>query len=146
LKLALAFLAGVLVAVGMSGRAETWGVATLGSKHLNGKDYCEQNIGPGGEWDWSENTDILAGFYAPNSLCEHESWYLGAQRELVEYGKWRAGVSGLALTGYSSSITLAVALALSYEGKENGFNIVLFPSKKGDFTRGVLAFQLKRRF
>jgi hypothetical protein len=44
LKLALAFLAGVLVAVGMSGRAETWGVATLGSKHLNGKDYCEQNI------------------------------------------------------------------------------------------------------
>jgi hypothetical protein len=65
---------------------------------------------------------------------------------LVEYGKWRAGVSGLALTGYSSSITLAVALALSYEGKENGFNIVLFPSKKGDFTRGVLAFQLKRRF
>jgi hypothetical protein len=145
-KLALAFLAGVLVAVGMSGRAETWGVATLGSKHLNGKDYCEFNPGLGGEWDWKYDTRIIGGFYYPNSLCEEGSLYLGGLKNLAKYQNWRGGVAAMGLTGYSSPLTLGVALALSYEGKENGFNVVWFPSKKGDFTRGVLAFQAKHKW
>lgn len=146
MKLVLAFCAGVLVAIGMSGRAEDWAVATLGSQHLNGKSYCELNLGLGGEVDWKPDTRIIGGFYSPNSLCDKTSLYGGLLRHYFRYQEWRGGVAVMGLTGYNSGLTLGAALAMSYEGRENGFNLIWFPSKDGDFFKGVLAFQVKRRW
>ena len=143
MKLVLAFCAGVLVAIGMSGRAETWGVVTVGSEHLNGKQYCEFN--PGAGIETGGDTRYLLGFYE-NSLCDTVSLYFGVAHKVLKKDGWSAGFSGLVITGYESEITLGAALVLSYEGKRNGVNLVWFPSKKGDITEGVIALQIKRRF
>lgn len=143
------FLLGLLVGIGMSGRAADWVVGTVGSRHLDGGDYCERNPGLGLES--GEDLRTLVGAYR-NSLrevdgsCKTWSAYLGKSWLPLKFADLRAGVAGMAIVGYESPITIGAAAVLSYEGERNGFNIVWFPDSGGNLTKGVIALQIKRRF
>lgn len=144
--LVAAFLAGLFVGIGLSGKAETWGVGTIGSQHLGGGDFCEVNPGVGLELR-SNQTRSLIGVYR-NSLreddggCRTWSLYAGKSYLPLRFANWRLGGAALAVLGYDSSITPAVALVIAYERQRRGVNLVWFPSKDGDPFQGVIALQL----
>ena len=145
MKLVLAFAAGFLVAVGMSGRASDWATATVRSYHLErGKGYEEANYGLGFERHWSDWRRLSAGIYRNSERTS--SAYIAWQACVARYGNWLLCGTAGGVTGYSNSVAPLAGAVLAYEGKEWGMNLILFPDKKGDPTRGVFGLQLKRRF
>jgi hypothetical protein len=73
-------------------------VMTIGSRHLDGGNYCETNPGFGVEHNW-----MVGGFYK-NSLCRN-SVYLGLRYVPLQYGKWRGGLVALGVSGYEDPVT-----------------------------------------
>jgi hypothetical protein len=146
LKLVLAFLAGVLVAVGMSGRASDWATATVRSYHMERKGYEEQNYGFGLETDVSERLRLALGFYRNSERRDSVYGAFVYCPVSVRWGNWRGcGMAG-GVTGYSDAIAPLAGFVLSWEGKEWGVNVLALPNKRGDFSSGLLAAQIKRRF
>jgi hypothetical protein len=146
LKLVLAFLAGVLVAVGMSGRASDWATATVRSYHMERKGYEEQNYGFGLETDVSERLRLALGFYRNSERRDSVYGAFVYCPVSVRWGNWRGcGMAG-GVSGYNDTVAPLAGMVLSYEGREWGMNLLLLPNKKGDLTEGVAALQIKRRF
>ena len=140
------FLAGLICGVLGTGKTQDWAVATIGSQHLNGEQYCEFNPGAGVELSTNDiEVRTLVGAYR-NSLCGRWSVYAGKSYLPLFTGKWRAGGAAMLITGYESALTLGAGFVLSYEGEKYGANIVWFPNKSGDFTDGVIALQAKVRW
>jgi hypothetical protein len=145
----LAALAVVAVGKFNKSQAADWAIATIGSQHLGGGDFCEHN--PGFGIETGEASRTMVGVYR-NSLreddrgCDSWSVYLGKSWMAFKYGKWSLGGAGMVITGYESAITLGLAAVISYEERDWGWNLVWFPSKDGDFSQGVIGLQLRRRF
>jgi hypothetical protein len=145
-KLALAFIAGVLVAIGMSGRASDWATATVRSYHMERKGYEEQNYGLGVETEVTQRLRLALGFYRNSE--RRESVY-GAAVYCPLYlrsANWRLCGMGGGVTGYNDTVAPLAGAVISYEAKEWGVNVLLLPNKDGDFSKGVAALQLRRRF
>ena len=141
-----AFLAGLICGVATSGRAEDWAVSTVRSYHIERKDYEESNLGLGIETDLSQRLRLSVGVYRNSERRDSAYGVLVYCPLSLRYGSWRGcGLAG-GVTGYSESIAPLAGGVLSYEGKRYGVNVIWFPNKRGDFTEGVLAFQLKKRF
>jgi hypothetical protein len=119
--------------------AQTSLVVTLGSRHLGGGDFCEQNLGLGLEQ--GRESKRIVGFYK-NSLCR-TSVYAGMTYQPLQFANWRLGVVGIGVTGYEDPITLGAGLALTYDGM---WNAIWFPNKKGDLFAGVIGVQYVRPF
>lgn len=133
----------VLLLAPIVAAAQMWGVASLGSYHLERGDHCEVNPGFGVEGTGTQRW--LGGVYR-NSDCD---WTLyGARAWLpLSIGAVRAGAIGALLIGYEERpVLLAGGLMLTVEGREWGANLLFFPSKRGDFGEGVIGLQLKRTF
>lgn len=125
-------------------RGADWAVATVGSQHLGGGDFCESNPGLGIE-SGDLSSRALAGFYR-NSLCGRWSFYAGRSWLPFSIRELRIGAAGMVITGYESAVTVGAAMVISYEREKHGFNIVWFPDKRGDLLQGVIAIQLKRKW
>lgn len=132
-----ALIAAILISVDAFGQTSV--VMTLGSRHLDGGEFCETNLGLGLERGDTWRT--IGGFYK-NSLCR-TSVYLGGTYQPFRRDKWRLGGVALGATGYTDDLTLGAGLALTYE---DSFNAIWFPNKKGNFTKGVLGLQLVRKW
>jgi hypothetical protein len=146
LKLVLAFLAGVLVAVGMSGRASDWATATVRSYHMERKGYEEQNYGLGVETEVTQRLRLALGFYRNSERRDSVYGAVVYCPVSVRWGNWRGcGMAG-GVSGYNDTVAPLAGMVLSYEGREWGMNLLLLPNKKGDLTEGVAALQIKRRF
>jgi hypothetical protein len=146
LKLALAFLAGVLVAVGMSGRASDWATATVRSYHMERKGYEEQNYGLGVETEVTQRLRLALGFYRNSERRDSVYGAVVYCPVSVRWGNWRGcGMAG-GVTGYNDTVAPLAGAVLSYEGKVWGANLLILPNKRGDFTEGVLAFQVKHKW
>jgi hypothetical protein len=146
-KLAVAFLLGAVAMVAIQGKTEDWLTATVRSYHMErGKGYEEQNYGFGIETDVSQRIRLALGFYRNSE--RRDSVYGAAVwcPPYLQYGNWRGcGMAGGA-TGYNDTVAPLAGFVLSWEGREWGVNILALPNKKGDFTSGLLAAQIKRRF
>lgn len=143
-----------IVAVGKlnKARAADWVVATVGSQHLGGGDFCEVNPGAGLELSTIDSkTRSLIGVYR-NSLREDEgacsTWSLYAGKSWMPFGSgnWKLGGAAMGILGYESAVTLGVAMVIAYEREKHGFNLIWFPDKRGDLLQGVVGLQWKRRF
>ena len=146
MKLVLAFAAGFLVAVGMSGRASDWATATVRSYHMERKGYEEQNYGLGVETEVTQRLRLALGVYRNSE--RRDSLYGAAVYcpHYLRFSAWRGcGLAG-GVTGYNDTVAPLAGLVLSYEGREWGANLLILPNKKGDFTEGVMAFQVKRKW
>jgi hypothetical protein len=146
-KLAVAFLLGAVAMVAIQGKTEDWLTATVRSYHMErGKGYEEQNYGFGIETDVSQRIRLALGFYRNSE--RRDSLYGAAVwcPPYLQYGNWRGcGMAGGA-TGYNDTVAPLAGAVLSYEGREWGANLLILPNKKGDFTQGVLAFQVKHKW
>jgi hypothetical protein len=146
-KLAVAFLLGMVAMVAIQGKTADWLTATVRSHHMErGKGYEEQNYGFGIETDVSQRIRLALGFYRNSE--RRDSLYGAAVwcPPYLQYGNWRGcGMAGGA-TGYNDTVAPLAGFVLSWEGREWGVNILALPNKKGDFTSGLLAAQIKRRF
>jgi hypothetical protein len=142
----------VVVAIGKfnKAKAENWAIATIGSQHLGGGDFCEKNPGLGIE-SGSLTSRSLLGVYR-NSLREDDhscatwSLYAGKSWLPLHSENWRLGGAAMGIIGYESPITLAVAAVISYERKTWGANLIWFPDKRGDLAQGVWGIQMKMPF
>lgn len=145
MKFLLGLFVGFVLAIGFSGKADDWMTSTVRSYHMErGKGYEEANYGIGYEKHWSDRLRLSAGIYRNSE--RNNSAYLAWTSCVARSGSWLlCGMAG-GVTGYSEKVSPMLGAVLSYEGKEWGANVILFPNGKGDFTAGVVGFQLKRRF
>lgn len=140
--IAAAFLAGLLVGIGMTGKAADWLVGSGVAVHLDGKDYCNDITTGLGLETVEENVRSSVGFYR-NSNC-HWSAYIGRGWTPLHYGPVSLGVLVGAVTGYDMAITPVGALLASIEGKKLGLNVSYIPPLKD--SGNVLWFQIKVRW
>ena len=146
MKLAVAFFLGAIAAVACQGNTADWLTSTVRSYHMERKGYEEQNYGIGIERSLSGSASLALGVYRNSE--RRDSLYGAAVwcPVSVRWGNWRGcGLAG-GVTGYNESVAPLAGLVLSYEGKEWGANLLILPNKKGDFTEGVMAFQVKFRW
>jgi hypothetical protein len=110
------------------------------------KGYEEQNYGIGIETDVSQRIRLALGVYR-NSERSDSAYAAAVYCPMtLRSASWRlCGLAG-GVTGYNDSVAPLAGLVTSYEGKEWGVNFLILPNKRGDFTAGVVAMQLKRRF
>lgn len=131
--------------------AADWAIATIGSQHLGGGDFCESNPGIGVEKSVTEFQRNLFGVYR-NSLrednggCRTWSLYAGKSWLPLQSANWRLGGAAMGILGYESAVTLGIAMVIAYERKTWGLNAVWFPDKKGDLLQGVVGIQMKFPF
>jgi len=137
-----------IIAVGKLSQvfAETWGVSTVRSFHLERRDYEETNLGLGIETDVTQRTSLAIGFYRNSerrdSVYGAAVWCPLSSR----FANWKAcGLAGV-VTGYSERVSPLAGGVLTWEGREWGVNLLWLPNKHGDFSQGVIAAQVKRRF
>ena len=140
--------AAIIAGVGLAAKALSadWMTSTVRSYHMERKGYEEQNYGFGVETDVSQRLRLALGFYRNSE--RRDSLYGAAVYcpFTSRWGNWRGcGLAG-GVSGYNDTVAPLAGLVLSYEGKEWGANLLILPNKKGDFTEGVMAFQIKRRF
>ena len=140
--------AAIIAGVGLAAKALSadWMTSTVRSYHMERKGYEEQNYGFGVETDVSQRLRLALGFYRNSE--RRDSLYGAAVYcpFTSRWGNWRGcGLAG-GVSEYNDTVAPLAGLVLSYEGKEWGANLLIRPNKKGDFTEGVMAFQIKRRF
>ena len=144
MKLAVAFLLGMVAAIAMQGKAADWLTSTVRSYHMERKGYEEQNYGLGIEQEVTHTLRFALGVYRNSE--RRDSLYGAAVWCPASWGSWRGcGLAG-GVTGYNETVAPLAGGVLMYEGKKYGFNVLLLPNKKGDPTQGVLAFQAKFRW
>ncbi len=139
--LAAAFLAGLLVGVGMSGRAEDYVIVSGLAKHLDGKQHCNSTTtGLGYEHSQSENWRSQIGFYR-NSNCRWSAYAAEAWMPVyLQSINVRLGVLGGVVTGYGSAVLPAGGLVTSFEFKKWKLNLITIPPV-GNSSDGVLWLQ-----
>ena len=146
MKLAVAFLLGMVAMVAIQGKTADWITSTVRSHHFKDRNYEESNLGIGIERSLFGNTSLALGVYRNSE--RRDSLYGAAVwcPVYLQKNNWRGcGLAG-GVTGYSDTVAPLAGAVLSYEGKEWGTNLLILPNKRGDFTAGVIALQIKRRF
>jgi hypothetical protein len=140
--------AAIIAGVGMGAKALSadWMTATVRSYHMERKGYEEQNYGLGIETDLSQRTRLALGFYRNSERRDSLYGAVVYCPVSVRWGNWRGcGMAG-GVTGYNDTVAPLAGAVLSYEGKVWGANLLILPNKRGDFTEGVLAFQVKHKW
>jgi hypothetical protein len=141
--------AAIIAGVGLGAKALSadWLTATVRSHHMErGKGYEEQNMGLGIETDLSPRTRLALGFYRNSERRDSLYGAFVYCPVSVRWGNWRGcGMAG-GVTGYNDTVAPLAGAVLSYEGKVWGANLLILPNKRGDFTEGVIAFQVKHRW
>lgn len=144
IELVCAFILGMSI-VGVRCKADEvdhtpWISTTLHSYHvIREEGHCESNFGVGFEVPVSQDVRIVGGGYH-NSICGHSD-YVGAAWFPLKAGHWKAGLAGIAVSGYnvpSMPIVPAAVPLVAYERKHWGFNFLTIGT--------VSAIQLKGRF
>ena len=115
---------------------ESWVTVPLASKHSRKGDHNEVNLGIGVEHELNERWRFAGGYYR-NSNRE-DSLYAAAVHVYAKRGSWRFGSLYGVVTGYESDVTPMAGLVASYEQRDWGFNVILFP-KDG----AIVGFQIK---
>ncbi len=137
-----AFLLGLLVGIGMSGRAEDRAVVSGLAIHIGQGRHCNEYITPGIglEHDLSKNWQLAVGVY-DNSNCKASAYVAGAWLPL-RFADLRLGtISGL-VSGYNNSIFPVAGLVASFQPKGKfGINLLFIPPA-GETSKGVAWFQL----
>ncbi len=143
--LSAVFLLGLLVGIGLSGRAQDYIVASGLVRHLDGSRHCNNLVTPGVGYEHpiTDKWRLSVGEYS-NSNCR-ESWYAAGAYLPLHLGNWKLGALGGAVSGYSAPILPVGALIAAYEPGLVGFNLILIPPA-GESGGGVLWFQLKAAF
>ena len=146
MKLVVAFVLGMASMVIYEGKTADWLTSTVRSYHMERKGYEEQNYGLGIETEVTQRLRLALGFYR-NSERRDSIYGAAVYCPLyLQKTNWRlCGMAG-GVSGYNDTVAPLAGLVLSYEGREWGANLLILPNKKGDFTEGVMAFQVKRRF
>lgn len=132
----------MVAAVGVFGRAmseEVWVVVSGLAKHLDHREHCNSVTSGLG----LEARGYAVGFYR-NSNCRW-STYAAKTWLPLKVGEWKAGAISGVVTGYKNSLLPAAALALTYEQKGWGFNLIGVPPFK-ESAGGVVWAQLKFRW
>lgn len=137
-------LVGFCVAVGASGKASDWIVQSGLAYHFDrGKSYNWFTAGVGMEKTIREDFRLASGFY----LNSHKNWsvytagvWLPFAKDVLE-GTFRLGAIAGGVTGYRSTVTPVAGLALTYEQRGHGFNLLAIPTAAG--SQGVLWGQYK---
>jgi hypothetical protein len=125
-----AFLAGVFVAIGMSGRAQVSASVFGLSKHSE-PGYCEVNPGLGLNYQISENVRFGHGRYQ-NSKCSYTN-ITGLSYCPVKVGGFCFGMALVRLTGYRPSAIYAPLPIGAYTiDKHNAIDF--FAVTSGDLT------------
>ena len=145
-----AFLAGLLVGIGLSGHAGDWNdhasswlVLSGLAVHLDGAKHCNSTTtGIGYERTYTQAA-YSVGVYR-NSNCRWSSYAAKAWMP-VSLGYTRLGLIGGLVTGYERPLTPVPGLALTYERKTWGLNLIGIPPTSSSST-GVLWLQAKYRF
>lgn len=142
--LAAAFLLGLLVGIGLSGRTQDYIIGSGLAIHLDGAQHCNSiTTGLGYEHSQSGKWRYQLGFYR-NSGCRW-STYISEAWLPLKWGNWHGGLIAGAVTGYSSPILPAGGLVASYEPGKYGLNIIFIPPA-GESGAGVLWLQAKVAF
>lgn len=137
--LAAAFLLGLLIGVGLSGRAEDYVIVSGLAKHLDGKQHCNSTTtGLGYEHSQSENWRSQIGFYR-NSNCRWSAYAAEAWMPL-HLGNLSLGLLGGVVSGYASSILPAGGIVTAYRFKNWKLNLITIPPV-GNSSDGVLWLQ-----
>jgi hypothetical protein len=125
-----AFLAGVLVAIGMSGRSQV-SVSVFGASKHSEPGYCEVNPGLGLNYQISENVRFGHGRYQ-NSKCSYTN-ITGLVYCPVKVGGFCFGMALVRLTGYRPSAIYAPLPIGAYTiDKHNAIDF--FAVTSGDLT------------
>lgn len=137
-------LVGFCIALGASGKAQDFIVASGLAWHFEkGKDYNWLTLGAGFEKTVKETVRIAGGFYR-NSHRENSAYIAAVWLPLsyaIHDGIARIGLIGGAVTGYSNPLMPVGGLALSYERRRDGWNLIAVPPIAG--SEGVLWLQHK---
>lgn len=144
---ALTLLALVAIAWAAVSSAQDWIVTNGLAYHFEkGKNYNWLTAGVGFEKSLPEKFGaglrVAGGFY----LNSNRNWstYVAGVWLPLEYGDFRAGLLGAAVTGYKATVTPAPGAVVSYEQRQYGFNLVGVPTADG--SPGVLWLQFKTRW
>jgi hypothetical protein len=123
--------------------AQDWIVTNGLAYHFEkGHDYNWLTAGVGFEKTVREKIRVAGGFY----LNSNRAWstYVAAVWLPLEYGNFKAGLLGAAVTGYKATVTPAPAMVLAYEQRNYGFNVVGVPDADG--SPAVLWLQFKTKW
>lgn len=131
---------GVLIAIGLSGKAETWMVVNGLAQHLDHNSYCNNHITKG---FGIEHSGWSLGIY-DNSNC-NLSAYVAKSWLPLAVGSVRIGAIAGAVSGYANVPLPAAGLVATYERERWGTNLVFIPPF-ADSSPGVLWLQLKFRW
>ncbi|HZR02816.1 MAG TPA: hypothetical protein VFA81_06575 [Burkholderiales bacterium] len=123
----VAFILGMVAAVAIQGRAQTWLIGSGLAIHLDGKRHCNSITEGGG----LEHDDYAVGFYR-NSNCR---WSLYAGRSwmplYLQSAGLRLGAIAGVVTGYNSAVLPVAALAASVGTERYKLNIIYVPPAFG---------------
>lgn len=116
------------------------------SSHVNrNKDYNEDNVGMGLEYQLQPDVALMAGAF--NNSIRHTTSYVAANWLPLSLGGWKLGAVAGVMNGYpgiagGGAFVAALPMA-SYEGTHVGVNLGLIPTT--DKVEGALVIQLKFR-
>jgi len=125
---AAGLLLGLLIAIGITSRAQDWLVISGAALHLDGGEHCN-SMTTGLALERGDDTwRKIVGFYR-NSNCRWSAHIAQAYTPLHLGPVHLGGLVG-AVTGYAIPIMPAAGLAAAIEGKSAGINLVYIPPFK----------------
>lgn len=146
MKLLAAFLLGMVAAVSIQGKAETWVVLSGYAFHLDRGIYCNDTTW-GAALEWGEkDKKSTAGAYL-NSHCRWSAYAAKTWLPVfLESLNVRLGATaGLVAGGYKSPLLPAGGLAATYEKKDWGASVVFIPPMS-ESSPGVAWFLWKLKW
>lgn len=146
MKLALAFILGMVAMVCIQGRSQsehdrskTWLVFSGLAHHFDGNGYCNNRFTKG---IGLEHKGYAIGVY-DNSNCD-TSFYAAKAWRPLQSGSWRGGAIAGVVSGYGSPALPIAGLVVTYERKTWGLTATLIPPVGP--SSGVAWIQIKRAF
>lgn len=141
MKLAIAFVLGMVAMVCIQGKTADWLVLPFFAFHLDRGIYCnDKAAGLGWERSHSESNRSQITVFR-NSNCEWSA--VGVKCGLpLQVGDVRLGGCAGGVTGYGAPVMPAGGFVATYERKTWGVNVIMVPPF-GDSSPGVIWLQAK---
>ena len=114
MKFLLGLVCGVLIALGMSGRAQV-SISVFGISKHSERGYCEKNPGLAINYHLAPDLRVQAGFYK-NSLCERSN-AVALPWCFAHFGPFCTGLAPIVVTGYAPRAEFVMLPIASYEQK-----------------------------
>ena len=137
--LAAAFLLGLLVGIGLSGRTQDWVIGSGIALHMDGQDHCNNRFTPG---FGVEVGNYAVSVYA-NSNCK-TSFYAAKFWTPLKFGAVRLGTLGGVATGYTAPILPVGGFVAALEGEIYKLNVIFIPPVGS--SGNVLWLQIGKRW